>query len=297
MTGFWAGVAAYTIWGLFPVYWKLIQHVPALQILGHRIVWSFVVLILVMSIRGRKGVSGRSAARVAILYAIAAVLIGINWFLYVYAVNAGFIVETSLGYFITPLVNVVLGVVVFREHLRRWQWCAVGLAAAGVVYLTLTYGSVPWIAVGLALSFGTYALVKKTAPLDPLEGLTLETAVLVLPAAAYLLVSHVDGTGSFLRTGPLSDSLLIGGGLVTIVPLLLFATAVRSVPLTVIGILQYIGPTLQFILGVFAFGEPFTRAQLVGFAMVWTALAVFVADGLHARRSTQPVPVLDEGMA
>jgi chloramphenicol-sensitive protein RarD len=296
VSGFWAGVAAYSIWGLFPIYWKLVQHVPALEILGHRILWSFVVLAILVAAMRRRGRPALSSVsrQVVAMYAIAAVLIGVNWFLYVFAVNAGFIVETSLGYYITPLVNVLLGVVVFRERLRPVQWMAVAIAAAGVVHLTLAYGTLPWIAMGLAASFGTYGLVKKKAPLDPLEGLTLETAVLSPVALLYLVALQRTGEGAFLHTGATADALLIGGGLVTIVPLLLFAISVRSVPLTVIGLLQYIGPTLQFMLGVFVFDEPFSRSQFVGFAIVWTALAIFAVDSLRARRVQQIAPVLDE---
>jgi chloramphenicol-sensitive protein RarD len=263
----------------------LVEHVPALQILSHRIVWSFVALFILTSIAQQRRpdvTPWRVPGRTVALYAIAAVLIGVNWFLYVYAVNAGFIVETSLGYYVTPLVNVLLGVVVFRERLRPAQWVAVAIAAAGVIQLTRVYGAVPWIAVGLAISFGSYGLVKKKAPLDSLSGLTLETAVLVVPAAAYLATLHAEGTGSFLRSGVASDVVLVGGGPVTIGPLLLFASAVRRVPLTLVGLLQYISPTIQFFLGVFLYREPFTRSQLVGFAMVWTALAVFSVDSLRA---------------
>jgi chloramphenicol-sensitive protein RarD len=232
------------------------------------------------------------------LYAIAAALIAANWFLYIYAVNAGFIVETSLGYYITPLVNVLFGVVVFHERMRPAQWVAIVIAAVGVVQLTFAYGALPWIAFGLAASFGSYGLAKKKAPLDPLEGLTLETAILAPVAILFLVMLHRSGEGAFLRTGATSDALMIGGGLVTTVPLLLFAAAVRTVPLSVIGILQYIGPTLQFVLGVFVYHEPFSRTQLIGFSIVWTALAVYAGDSLRARRAaTSVVPTLDEGMA
>jgi len=296
VSGFWYGVAAYGIWGLFPLYWKLVQHVPALQILGHRIVWSFAALAALTTFaRGAPAPSlWHVPARVIGVYAIAAVLIGINSFLYVYAVNAGFIVETSLGYFIAPLVNVLLGVVVLRERLRAGQWLAAALAAAGVAYLTRAYGSVPWIAAGLATSFGSYGLVKKKAPLDSLRGLTLETAVLVIPAAAYLTALQVDGRGAFLHTGLVSDLLLAGSGLVTISPLLLFASAVRRIPLSVVGLLQYIAPTIQFLLGVSLYDEPFSRTQLIGFAIVWIALIVFSVDGLRAGGLPPGVVAVDE---
>jgi chloramphenicol-sensitive protein RarD len=296
VSGVWYGVAAYGIWGLFPLYWKLVAHVPALQILGHRIVWSFAALAALTTFaRGAPAPSlWHVPARDIGVYAIAAVLIGINSFLYVYAVNAGFIVETSLGYFIAPLVNVLLGVVVLRERLRAGQWLAAALAAAGVAYLTRAYGSVPWIAAGLATSFGSYGLVKKKAPLDSLRGLTLETAVLVIPAAAYLTALQVDGRGAFLHTGLVSDLLLVGSGLVTISPLLLFASAVRRIPLSVVGLLQYIAPTIQFLLGVLLYHEPFSRTQFIGFAIVWIALIVFSVDGLRAGGLPSGVVAVDE---
>jgi chloramphenicol-sensitive protein RarD len=285
------------MWGLVPIYWKLLAHVPAIQVLGHRIVWSLAVL-LILVIAMRRSALARLSPRVIGLYAIAAALIAANWFLYIFAVNAGFIVETSLGYYITPLVNVVFGVVLFHERMRPAQWLAIALAAAGVVQLTFAYGALPWIAFGLAASFGTYGLAKKKAPLDPLAGLTLETAILAPLAIVYLVMLHRSGEGAFLHTGATSDALMIGGGLVTTVPLLLFAAAVRSVPLSVIGILQYIGPTLQFLLGVFVYHEPFSRTQLIGFSIVWAALAIYAGDSLRARRLAAPVmPVLDEGAA
>lgn len=297
MNGLWSGVAAYTIWGLVPIYWKLLKHVPAIQVLGHRIVWSLAVLLVLVAATRRRGLASVSR-RVVALYAIAAALIAANWFLYILAVNAGFIVETSLGYYITPLVNVLFGVVFFHERMRPAQWVSIALATAGVVQLTFAYGALPWIAFGLAVSFGSYGLAKKKAPLDPLEGLTLETAILAPVAIVYLVMLYRSGEGAFLHIGVASDALMIGGGLVTTVPLLLFAAAVRSVPLSVIGILQYIGPTLQFLLGVFVYDEPFSRMQLIGFSIVWAALAIYAEDSWRARRVAAPrVPALDEGAA
>ena len=297
MTGLWYGIAAYALWGLLTLYWRLFPNVPAIQVLGHRIVWSFVVLAaIVAGSWTRRRTVLRSVTPGAVgLYALAAVLIGINWFLYVFSVNNGFIVESSLGYFITPLVNVMMGVAVFRERLRVMQWTAVALAFAGVVRLTLAYGTLPWIGLALAASFGSYGLVKKKAPLPSLEGLTLETAVLLVPAALYLLFLERNGTGAFLHAGTTTDLLLVAGGLVTVGPLLLFATAVRRVPLSIIGILQYIAPTIQFLLGVYAFKEPFTRTQLTGFGLVWLGLVVFTLDSMRPRRSPA-FSVLDEGI-
>ena len=295
MTGIWYGVAAYSLWGLLTLYWRLFPHVPAIQVLGHRVVWSFVVLVAVVGAswqRSRTLLPSVTPGVIA-LYAVAAVLIGINWFLYVFSVNNGYVVESSLGYFITPLVNVLMGVVVFRERLRSLQWLAVALAFVGLLRLTVAYGTIPWIGLALAVSFGGYGLVKKKAPLPSLEGLTLETAVLVLPAGLYLITLHRSGDGAFLVGNGASDALLVAGGIVTVAPLLLFASAVRRVPLSVIGVLQYIAPTIQFLLGVFAFGEPFTRTQLSGFALVWMGIVVFSFDGIRARR-TIPLVVSQE---
>jgi chloramphenicol-sensitive protein RarD len=286
--GVWIGAAAYTIWGLFPIYWKLIEFVPATQIIAHRIVWSFIVLVPMLAMTtwrearaaGAFGISIHS--QTVVIYAIAALLIAVNWFIYVWAVNHGLVVETSLGYFITPMVNVLLGVIVLRESLRAWQWLAVVIAGAGVAYLAAIYGSVPWIALALAVSFGTYGLVKKKAPMSPLPGLTLETGILFIPALAFLVVEELHGTGSFGHAGMQPTLLMAGSGVVTTVPLLLFATAVRLIPLSVVGILQFIAPTIQFLLGVFVYREPFSRAQLLGFSLVWLALAVFAVEGaLH----------------
>ena len=282
------GALAYALWGLFPIYFKQTAHVPALEVLAHRIVWSVVALAFIaVAARGRT-VTVRVPGRVYLLYAAAAALIGVNWFVYVWAVSSGFILETSLGYFITPLVNVLLGVMVFRERLRLGQWIAIALATGGVVHLTMAHGSLPWISLALAVSFGSYGLVKKQAPLGAVQGLTLETGVLLLPALAYLVALHVDHRGAFLQLGSRTDLLLASSGLITIGPLLLFARAVRLVPLSVIGMLQYIAPTIQFLLGVLVYHEPFRATRLTGFLFVWVALAVFTIDGARAHRAWGP---------
>jgi chloramphenicol-sensitive protein RarD len=295
-SGLWYGLTAYGLWGLFPIYWKLVAAVPAPQLLAHRIAWSFVALAAILAAMRRGGLRaiGSVSGKVVALYTLAALLIAVNWFLYIWAVNAGFVVETSLGYFITPLVNVTLGVMAFRERLRRAQWIAVGVATAGVLYLGRAYGSLPWIAIGLALSFGGYGLVKKKAPLPSLDGLTLETAILFLPAVAWLVLLHMSGTGVFARGDLWTDALLATSGVITIVPLLLFASAVRRVTLSTIGILQYIAPTIQLFLGVLVYGEPFSRTRQIGFTFVWVALILFAADGIRARRTIAALTVLDE---
>jgi chloramphenicol-sensitive protein RarD len=280
------GIVAYGIWGLFPVYWKLLSHVSALEVLAHRIVWSCVVLGLAVAWLRRRGRAWPTISReVVATYGLAAVLIGGNWFLYIWGVGHGRVLETSLGYFLTPLVNVLLGVLVLRERLRPVQWAAVGVATIGIAYLAAAVGGLPWIAIGLAVSFGSYGLIKKRAPLPPLQGLTLETAILWLPAAGLITFGMLNGTGAFLIGMPATDGYLVLGGLVTVVPLLLFASAVQLVPLSTIGILQYIAPSIQFLLGTLLYHEPFGPAQLRGFIAVWVALVAFTADGLWASRN------------
>jgi chloramphenicol-sensitive protein RarD len=292
------GVGAYLLWGLFPIYWKLLHQVPALQVIGHRIVWSFVLLILVIFLT-KQAKEFRSAAltpKTLGIYSIAAVLLSINWLVYVWGVNAGFIVETSLGYFINPLLSVLLGVVFLRERLRPAQWIPVALAAIGVICLTVAYGRLPWIALSLAFSFGIYGLVKKLAPLGSLYGLTLETAIVFPIALIYLAFAGISGTAAFLHESVLIDFLLIGTGVVTSIPLLMFASAARQIPLTVIGILQYIAPTMQFLIGVFLYHEAFDQSRLVGFSLVWLALIIFWLENYFANRVTiQPIPELGEG--
>lgn len=290
-------IITYILWGFFPIYWKQLQHIPALQLLGHRIVWSFILLsILLLAVRLWRDFRKTLTRKVVGIYAAAALLLGVNWLTYVWAVNAGFIVETSLGYFINPLLSVLLGVLILRERLRATQWIPLGLAAAGVIYLTVAYGKLPWIALTLAVTFGTYGLVKKMAPLSSLFGLTLETGVLLIPALLYLLVEQGTGRGAFLHTGLRSDLLMVGAGIVTTVPLLFFASAARKVPLTTIGLLQYIAPTIQFLLGVFMYREPFERSHMIGFGMVWAALIFFwVENFLSNRVPVEPIPEMGEG--
>jgi chloramphenicol-sensitive protein RarD len=286
----WYALAAYAIWGTFPLYWALIRYVPTGEVMGHRIVWSCLVLAVLVVATRRTGAIRAASRAVLGVYGIAGVLIGINWTIYVWAVAAGYVVQTSLGYFITPLVNVLLGVVVLGERLRRPQWVAVALATAGVVQLTRVSGAPPWIALGLAASFGSYGLIKKRAPLPPVEGLFVETAVLTLPALGYLALLHRADAAVF-REDVFTDAVLMGTGVLTVIPLVLFAAAVRHVPLTAMGILQFFSPTMQFLIGVYVFREPFTAAQFVGFLLVWAAVVLFTAEGLWTRRA---VPVLDE---
>ncbi|HCE17391.1 MAG TPA: EamA family transporter RarD [Anaerolinea thermolimosa] len=279
------GIAAYAIWGVFPVYWKFLQGVPALQIMTHRIVWSFIFVSILVSLRhGWKDIFGRLTRRMVLLYLLAGCLLAVNWLVYIYSVNAGFIVESSLGYFINPLVNVLLGVIFLRERLRPLQWVPVGLAGVGVLYLTISYGHLPWIALALAFSFGFYGLLKKLAPLGSLPGLTVETAVIFLPALGYLLAMEWTGSGSFGHVDLLQNTLLVLTGVVTAVPLLFFAEGARRIPLAMMGLLQYLAPTLQFLFGVLVYGEPFTPQRMVGFSIIWLALLLYSVEGLVEHR-------------
>ncbi len=292
------GIGAYVLWGFFPIYWKVLHQVSAFQVIGHRIGWSFIVLIffIVITRQWQEFRSVASNAKTIGIYAIAGVLLSINWLIYVWGVNADFIVETSLGYFINPLLSVLLGVLFLRERLRSAQWIPVVLAAIGVIYLTVVYGRLPWIALSLAFSFGFYGLVKKLAPLGSLYGLTLETAIVFPIALVYLIFVEINGAGAFLHNGMRIDLFLAGSGIVTTIPLLMFASAAKQIPLTMVGILQYIAPTLQFLIGVFIYKEPFDQAHLIGFGIVWIALIVFWVENFVSNRTpVEPIPELGEG--
>ena len=284
-SGFWYALGAYIIWGVLPIYWKWLQQVPAIQVIGHRICWSFILLLgYVLATRQWRLLRSAIKPRVVVIYGIASILLSINWLIYIWAVNAGYVVETSLGYFINPLLNLLLGMLFLDERLRPAQWIPVGLATSGVLYLTLTYGSLPWIALSLAVTFGLYGLVKKIAPLGSLYGLTLETGFVFLPAVCYLTYVELHGQGGIGNNDLQTGLLLAGAGVVTTTPLLLFASATKRITLTMVGIMQYIAPTIQFLLGVFVFHEAFTRTRLVGFAMVWIALLIFWFEGAYARQ-------------
>ena len=285
-------VSAYVIWGLLPIYWKALHIVPAGQILAHRIVWSLAFVGLVLTARRKWAWWGeaKKRPRVLLTFAFSGTLLAVNWYTYIWAVNAGHIVETSLGYFINPLVNVLLGFLFLKERLRVAQWLALSVAAAGVVYLTFNYGSFPWIALTLAFTFGAYGLLRKTAALNSAEGLFLETAVLFLPALGFLLLQQAHGTGAFAHTGVATSLLLIGAGAATSIPLLLFASGARRITMTTLGLLQYIAPTLQFLIGVLIYKEPFGVERLIGFGLIWLALVLYTVEGYisHRRRTTAP---------
>lgn len=281
-----AGIGAYTLWGLFPIYWRLLERMPATEILAHRIVWSLVFVALILVLQRdwhwlKEVVHNR---RTMVVYTLAAILLSINWFTYIWAVNAGFVVEASLGYFINPLVNFLLGVIFFREKLRGGQVAAVILAVLGVVYLAVNYGSLPWISLVLAFTFGLYGLIKKTASLESMHGFSLETMVLFLPAMGFLLYREASGVGAFMQQGTAITLLLILAGPMTSIPLLMFGYAARSIPLSMLGFIQYIAPTLQFLLGVFAYNEPFPMTRLLGFSMIWLALLLYSIEGVRFNR-------------
>ncbi|HEX3007976.1 MAG TPA: EamA family transporter RarD [Bacteroidales bacterium] len=287
--GIWYAVGAYGLWGLFPLYWKLLHHIPAIQLIGHRIVWSFVSLVVILVIinQFRKFKNSAISFSLIRIYSLAAILVGINWLTYVWAVNTDHVVETSLGYFINPLISVLIGVIFFREKLRLWQWIPIGIAAIGVLYLTFAFGALPWIALTLAFSFAFYGMVKKIAPLSSLHGLTLETVILFIPAALYLVYCEKAGEGALFHQGAGIDLLLIGAGLVTTIPLLMFAAAAKRIPLSIIGVLQYIAPTIQFLIGILVYHEAFTIKQFVGYCFVWVALLIFATDSFYAYRKVR----------
>jgi chloramphenicol-sensitive protein RarD len=286
-TGILSAALAFFLWGLFPLYFHALQAVPPLQILAHRMLWSLLFLLIVLAIRRQWAwLAIVRQPRVLASFVASAFLLSANWLVYIWSVNNGHVIEASLGYFITPLVNIMFGFVLLKERLRPGQWGAVGIATLGVAWLTWQTGTVPWIALALAASFGAYGLMRKTAALGALEGLTLETMVLFPLAAAYVAWLSWHGQNAFITTP--SDStrlLLIAAGPLTAIPLLLFAAGARKIPLSVLGLLQYLAPTLQFLLGVWVFHEAFSRERLVGFAVIWAALVLYAAEGLiHAKR-------------
>lgn len=290
-TGVVFGVGAYLLWGLLPLFLRLLHAVPALQIVAHRVLWSLVLLALVALARGRlSGVlaAARAPRALPILCATAA-LIAVNWSIYVWAAVNGHVVEASLGYFINPLVNVLLGVAVLGERLRRAQVAAVALAAVGVAAMAVAQGAALGISLGLALSFGLYGLLRKLAPVEAFEGLAIESALLAPLALAFLLYAGAGGAGAWGRDGA-TELLLMLSGPVTAVPLLLFAAAARRMRLATLGLLQYLSPTLQFLQGVLLFGEHLTRVHLFTFGCIWIGLIVYAADTLRAARATAVVP-------
>ncbi|MGD2097518.1 MAG: EamA family transporter RarD [Desulfobacterales bacterium] len=279
-------VSAFSIWGISPIYWKALRSVPAPEIILHRIVWSFFLLVplIILMRRWREFIRAFKNLRTLLILTSTALIVGGNWLLYIWAVNSDHLLQASLGYYINPLVNVVLGMVFLKERLRPPQILAVVLATAGVLYLTLYYGQFPWIALALAASFGLYGLIRKVAPVGALVGLTMETLLLSIPALLYLYYLDRLGEGSIFRVSLKLDLMLMGCSVVTALPLLFFTLGARRLYLSTIGLLQYIAPSCMFFLAVFLFREPFAKAQVVTFALIWTALAIYSTDSVRYYR-------------
>ncbi|MGF7123830.1 EamA family transporter RarD [Rhodococcus sp. BE178] len=286
-TGLLSGVGAYLIWGLFPIFFGLLAPAGSLEVLAHRMVWTVLLMLVVLVVLGRLGSLRGMGARTWGLVSAATVAIGINWGTYIYAIVSGHVVEAALGYFVNPLVSVLLGVLIFREKLSRAQVAALVLAAIAVVIITVDYGRPPLVALTLALSFATYGLIKKVIPLDPRTSLTAEGVVAAPFAVAYLVVLAVTGAGSFFGNGVGHSLLLMAAGPVTAVPLLLFGVAAQRIPLTTLGILQYLTPVLQMVWGVAVMHEVMPPSRWIGFALIWTALVVFTTDALVRARRTR----------
>jgi chloramphenicol-sensitive protein RarD len=286
-TGLLAGAGAYLAWGFFPLYFPLLEPASALEILAHRIVWSFVLCVgLVLATQCWHKVRAVLADRRQLgLLVAASILISVNWGVYIWAVNADQVVETALGYFINPLVSVLMGVLLLRERMRRLQWVAFAVASLAVAVLTVAYGRLPWIALVLALSFGSYGLCKKLAGVESVPSLAVETAVTFPLAVGFLVFLQLQGTLVFTHSSTGNTLLLLGCGVITVAPLLAFNAAATRIPLSVLGLLQYLTPILQFILGITVFGEHMPPARWAGFVIVWIALAIFTVDGVqHSRR-------------
>ncbi len=285
------GVAAYFLWGLFPLYWRLLEPASSVEIVAHRLVWTLPFVLVILAVTRDWGWLGPFASDRASQWrlAVASVVITANWLLYIYAVNSEQVVETSLGYFINPLVTVLIGVLLLGERLNRVQWVAVGLGTAAVLVIAVDYGRPPWIALGLAFSFAIYGLIKnQVGPrVGAVASLSVESAVMFLPALLFLLVLEGRGDADFGHHGPGHAALLATAGVATAVPLLFFAAAARRVPLTVMGLLQYLAPVLQFLTGVLILDEPMPAARLVGFVLVWAALVLLSIDGLRTRQRTR----------
>jgi chloramphenicol-sensitive protein RarD len=281
-----AAAASFVMWGLLPVYWKLIASVPAHEILCHRMAWSLLVTVALLAGSGKlDGFTSLFRQRGKFLYfLLTSVILSVNWLVYIWAVNSGYIIEASLGYFINPLVSVCFGVLFLKERLSPLQWLSVFLAFVAVCYLTFLYGSFPWIALLLAATFASYGLLRKITTVPPLEGLCLETAILFVPALLVLLVLEVRGGSAFLHAPASITLLLAGSGIATSVPLLLFCFAAQKIPLYLLGILQYLAPTISLFVGIYLYHERFPPERMVGFAIIWLALAIFIGAGLTRQR-------------
>lgn len=290
--GIYYGITAYIVWGILPLYWKLLKAIPPLEILFHRIIWSFIFMALIVLVTRRwKTITGVFSNRKKLFLMFACgFIISLNWFTYIYAVNTDHVIEASMGYYINPLVIVLLGVTILKEKLSRWQLVAILLAAVGVVTITVQYGRIPWIALFLAFSFALYGLIKKMAAVESVAGLVLETLI-VVPIALFFLISLERSGSGALGTFPLlTKMILAGAGVATAIPLLLFARGVERTTFSMIGFLQYIAPTLTLLLGVFVFKEHFSTVHLISFCLIWAALIIFTLSNLRILKE----PVVDQ---
>jgi chloramphenicol-sensitive protein RarD len=272
---------AFFMWGVFPLYLKTLKAIPPLEILSHRVFWSFVMLALILTVRHQWGwiTSIKKNPRITAAFIASASMLAINWVVYIWSINHDRIVDASLGYFIAPLFNVLFGVML-GERLRLWQWISVGLAATGVAWLTISAGQLPWIGLTLAFTFGLYGLLRKTASLGALEGLTLETLVMLPLSVLFLLLPESGSSHAFIHAGINTSLLLIAAGPVTAIPLLLFAYGARRIPLSLVGILQYIGPTIQLLLGIYLYNEAFSSTKFIGYGLIWCALGLYSIESL-----------------
>lgn len=297
--GFWAAFSAFAIWGMLPIYIAQLAPTGAVEIMAHRVLWALLFVFSYLALKGMVGTVWTTLrnAKARLRLAASAVLITINWLVYVWAASNGHVIEASLGYFINPLVSVLLGVFVLKEKLNRWQWIAVSLAALGVLWLTLQVGRPPWIALALAFSFGLYGLIRKQVAVESVTGLGVEVLLIAPFMLVYLGWKLHSGTLTFAHHSLYVDGFLILGGAITAIPLVLFSYGVRRVPLSTVGILQYVGPTLQLLTGVFVFHEPFSQVQLVGFGLIWAALVVYAGEGLWRGRRARINAALAESGA
>jgi chloramphenicol-sensitive protein RarD len=292
--GYLAAIAAYVLWGLFPFYWRYLQHVDAIEVIGHRIVWSFLALLVGLGFTWKTALRGLEhfhRDKTNYLWSLlSALLIGTNWLVFIWSVQHKMVVESALGYFITPLMSVALGVLLLGERLNPVHWIAVGFAALGVTYIAIMLGRIPSLAIILASSFAVYGIVKKRMPLGALPGLWLETAILLLPAIALLGWYAANDNSSFGTVNRMTDLLILGAGPMTAIPLLLFAYGAQRIPLSQLGLLQFIAPSIQFVVGWLAFHEEINRNRWIGFSFVWIGLLIFAVSSLRKR---QPTPLED----
>jgi chloramphenicol-sensitive protein RarD len=291
LSGVMCAASAFLIWGLSPMYWKVLRQIPALEIIMHRVIWSFLFLIILLVFlrHGNEFTAALKKPRTFAILIPTTILLGCNWFIYIWAVNNDHVLQASLGYFINPLINILLGMIFLRERLRRLQTVSLILAFVSVLYLTFQYGEFPWIALSLAFAFGFYGLIRKVAPISALVGLSVEMLLLSGPALGYILFLYIRGVGAIFHISVRIDLFLVGTAFLTAFPLLLFTLGTKRLHLSTVGFLQYIAPTSMFLLGVFLYNEPLSSAQIFAFVLIWIALFIYSVDAArYYRMSTHP---------